>query len=592
VVSGRAPIVAALVFLAPAPASAWVITEHEDLTARAATAIGEADPKLGAALQAAWAEAREHEAWSRKRFCRRFAPPKRQEHCMAFAMLPALAADHSCSAPDLLHILAKEAWVDDVVEVANDLRKSIADAKGDPGDLLDVRNDLDLLLQLADTQYADRAEVNTAHYQLARRSQKLVDHLRDALAAGETSNGTALYATYHAAALMEAAAAAEAFTQGRSARERALRAFVIESFAIHFLEDAFAAGHAVGSWGDGAQRKGTHDYYNRYGFEVTTWTGTSYVAHGDIYMTAWDKRAVERGVAASLKQLAEALAPFAGEVDPATAEAARARLEGIARVRPNGDLDACTAAEAQPTIEELAAEPFLAEVWRHTPKPPRRVPSIPRFRLEFGPFVGVSAAGGGSAIWPSDGRPVEGELRGRLGLGGGFSGDGMFSRLMTGRVFGEFLAAGAYNVATHESAAGIGFRFHAPYTFVPGDFIIGLILGFGPPRLAWMLQQAALGGVLRQNSIVSISENVRLQVVAGREAAFVWYFPRNQPGRERNWRFEVTIPAVQLSLLGDFHQEVGSQWTFDLGVELTHERDQPFYAGPYLAGSFYGRYFP
>lgn len=581
-----------LVLLAPARASAWVITEHEDLTALGVAGVVAAEPRHHAALQAAWGHARRHAAWSKTRLCSELAAPKRDASCLRFAVLPALAADHSCSPPDLHRILAEEDWLDDVVGVANDLRDSVEAAEGDPAVLIDVRNNLDIRLQIADTDYADRAKVNTAHYQLARRSQTLVEHLHDALAAGEISNGTALYATYHAAALAEAAVAAKAFALGHPAGASALRAFMMESFALHFLEDAFAAGHAVGSWGDDAQRKGTHDYYNRYGFEVTTWTGESYVAHGDIFVTAWDQRAVARGVAASLRQLAEVLAPFAGEVAAVDAERARTHLASVRRVRANGDLDACISATTQPTIDELAGAPFLSEVWRHTPKPPRRVPSIPRFRLEFGPFAGLSAAGGGSLLWASDGRPLEGELRGRLGIGGGFSGDGMFSQLMTGRVFAEFLAAGTYNLATHESASGIGFRFHAPYTFLPGDFIIGVALAFGPPRLAWMLQQAALGGFFRLNSVVPINEHARFQFIGGREVSMVWYFPRGQPPAERTWRYEVLIPAFQVSLLGGFHQEVGSQWTFDLGAELSHESGQPLYAGPYLAGTFYGRYFP
>ena len=42
-----------------------------------------------------------------------------------------------------------------------------------------------------------------------------------------------------------------------------------EAFALHFLEDGFSAGHVAGIWGNAALRKGTHDYYDEHGLEVT-----------------------------------------------------------------------------------------------------------------------------------------------------------------------------------------------------------------------------------------------------------------------------------------------------------------------------------
>ena len=63
-----------------------------------------------------------------------------------------------------------------------------------------------------------------------------------------------------------------------------------EAFALHFLEDAYAAGHVAGTWGDVSQRKGTHDYYNEAGLEVFTWerSGQSVVLMGDAHMRPED----------------------------------------------------------------------------------------------------------------------------------------------------------------------------------------------------------------------------------------------------------------------------------------------------------------
>ena len=60
--------------------------------------------------------------------------------------------------------------------------------------------------------------------------------------------------------------------------------FADEAYAIHFLQDMFAAGHVAGTWGDASQRKGTHDYYNERGLKVSTWDGDIAVLTGDAWM--------------------------------------------------------------------------------------------------------------------------------------------------------------------------------------------------------------------------------------------------------------------------------------------------------------------
>ena len=59
-----------------------------------------------------------------------------------------------------------------------------------------------------------------------------------------------------------------------------------EAFALHFLEDTFAAGHVSGTWGSTSQRKGTHDFYNANGLEVQTWSeqAESLVIMGDAHL--------------------------------------------------------------------------------------------------------------------------------------------------------------------------------------------------------------------------------------------------------------------------------------------------------------------
>jgi len=59
--------------------------------------------------------------------------------------------------------------------------------------------------------------------------------------------------------------------RGNLESQRRQYAFADEAFALHFLEDTYAAGHVAGTWGDASQRKGTHDFYNANGLEVRTW---------------------------------------------------------------------------------------------------------------------------------------------------------------------------------------------------------------------------------------------------------------------------------------------------------------------------------
>ena len=72
-----------------------------------------------------------------------------------------------------------------------------------------------------------------------------------------------------------------------------------EAFALHFMEDVFAAGHVAGTWGDVSQRKGTHDYYNESGLEVRTRQAgaNTAVLMGDAHMRPEDaQRAAEQCV--------------------------------------------------------------------------------------------------------------------------------------------------------------------------------------------------------------------------------------------------------------------------------------------------------
>jgi hypothetical protein len=83
-----------------------------------------------------------------------------------------------------------------------------------------------------------------------------------------------------------------------------------EAISLHIHEDVLAAGHVTGTWGDTAQRKGTHDFYNEAGLEVFLWKGSSesMVLMGDAHMRPEDAERASAAVRISLEQLIDTAA--------------------------------------------------------------------------------------------------------------------------------------------------------------------------------------------------------------------------------------------------------------------------------------------
>ena len=153
-----------------------------------------------------------------------------------------------------------------------------------------------------------------------------------------------------------------------------------EAFALHFLEDIFAAGHVAGTWGDVSQRKGTHDYYNENGLEVRTWQGgaNTVVLMGDAHMRPEDAERAAEAVRLSLEQVLDTAAGRAREMNLPYTPAAPAEPEAF-DVCKNDSLDAWSAGrEATPEAVQLGVEVLLL-----TPVPSlgEGLGAMPRFRV-------------------------------------------------------------------------------------------------------------------------------------------------------------------------------------------------------------------
>ena len=299
----RAALTLCLLLL-PQIGHAFLFPEHRDVTVRA---IEELNPAQREAFDKLWSEARTaHEA----RLCADPAASAQPEKptCIDYASWPAIAGDHSCSANEMLTTVLEAPWILKVAQIGVTLKTELAAAKRRDQQVNAVR-DSNLALQRADSDVATRATSNDAHFLLARPKPDIepAAYAKLTLGAGARLNALGAYAWYHLRAMTQATRIAHGDLTPEERAQAARAVLADEAFATHFLEDAFAAGHVAGNWGNQAVRLGTHDYYNEYGIEAVTWRGKHYIALGDGNMGSEDKERAAAAVRDSLVQVLEAL---------------------------------------------------------------------------------------------------------------------------------------------------------------------------------------------------------------------------------------------------------------------------------------------
>ncbi len=547
------------------PARAWVYPEHRDI---AVLAVEKLDAERRAVFDRLWREARTgHE----RRLCEQGADGKQgvAPACIDWAAFAAIAGDHSCSSKNMLDNVLKTEWILQVADVSAQLKidlgriavtarpevnirdkNLIADVQRvmeDEGLRAERQNALrtaDTRLQRADVEYATRAGSNGAHFLLPRPRTDTTpkEYVELTLTPGSEISAVGVYAWFHLSALQKATRlATERLAQAeRQALARAMLAD--EGFALHFLQDTYAAGHVAGSWGDVSQRKGTHDYYNESGLEVFTWRGgsESMVLMGDAHMRPQDAERAATAVRASLQQL----------IDHAAGRDRPVRLPHTPAAPAEPDaLDVCKTNVLMAREEGLRATP---EAWAQIPEVlgPTPVPglgpglgSMPRFRAEVGPFIGFAGSGdirgiGGGYIpsVTSDGWIGGAELSLRAGLGL----DGVIGESGDGLVFGSIGLRGdtrssntlpvssaaveaAGGVSAVRSRFGIATRLRMPFYLIPGDLLIASPLYlFAPEAYTGMAVTASNGGLIPWQSGWATRIG-RFQFVLGRELGATFY---------------------------------------------------------------------
>jgi hypothetical protein len=578
-----------LALLSAKAASAWTYPEHRAITAKGIQTL---DPRNRAALDALWAAARAGEA----RLCETPAAGDQglKPECIDLAAWAAIAGDHSCSPDDMLQVILKSNWILKVAAVTARMEEGLGKAKNE-AEKTNVRVVGDLGLERMDPEYSTRAGGNNAHFLLPRKVDDPTEYAIQSLAPGSELNAMALYVLFHVSALQHMVRLGEA--PGASDARMAL---ALEFFALHFLEDSFAAGHIAGSWGNAAERKGTHDYYNENGLDAEDWNGKGMILFGDGYARDEDITRVAEAVELSLAEFVSAARP--GDV----------AVRGVAVVTltsdvVNGTFDVCKATGMPSWTSTERVKPLIEDVVKSTPVPYRGpgYASLPRFRAEIGPFIGV--ASGGAVLWSNTGftNDSEGGVQGqldvgvRLGLGLdallGDSGDGLVfveaafvnqSRSSGGCPPCEKDPLVEQFVPGAPARSGMQFRLRLPFWLIPGDLILAApVLAFTNPKtLEKMAITAADGGLIPwQRRIATPVGDV--QVVAGREVGVTLFGYGTKDaflGVVGPPEDPEIVPLAVKSLQWDFpvleyrpFREYGTRYTFAMFVQLGLGFDQP-----------------
>jgi hypothetical protein len=503
--------------------------------------------------------------------------------CVTFADLPAIAADHSCSPRDLDGILRQaraatlRAAPDDytvhwIFRVLRDAQVSYTILQSSSGaSAADVRHrnndrdDINLDLAIHDANYVNRAAANTAHFVLPRASgaESFDAWLQRAVAPGEGLNNTSAYVWYHSRALQLATLIAPHRDEPGYGR-LLWWAYLDEAFALHFLEDAFAAGHFVGLSKNRTIRNGTHDYFCSHGFrDAHTWGDPTrgYHAFGDAFLSNLDQQHANAAVAASLREVVAVLhgratvSPEISRIVVASSQSAwttaAAAEHGLLEPDAADELNVCDRVHNDdPGLVAVAASDEISSVLRLTPQPTiRDDDALSSYRNNNGFIVGIGAdVMGGAAIAFEGGRAEPaGQLMVHAGIG--FSADGVVSAYRDGTAV-MISGLGAVEYGRSGVSFGAGARLRLPWSVVP--FFEPLVaVGFIQAGSSWGFQRGAAMSK-RLNGSLTPSSNHLAMLTLLREVDVMWYgHPRSLVADPHATRTEIRMPLASLVFRGD-----------------------------------------
>jgi hypothetical protein len=521
----------------------WVYPEHREI---ALLAIQKLDPHQKGVLDRLWAAARAgHE--SRLSLTPADLTSSERPGTIDYAAWPAIAADHSCSSAEMLRTILESDWILEVAAVSAKLKTELFTSGVKRQDRTNALRRSDISLLRVDPEYASRAGANNVHFLLARPYTETDEksYVETSLGTGCELNAIGVYAWYHLSALQKAYRLSQGGLTAEETSSLALAALADEGFALHFLEDVFAAGHVAGTRGDASQRKGTHDYYNEKGLEVHSWEGKSMVLKGDAWMREEDAERASAVVRASLQQFLE--------MSEGKTTSTSFRSKG-GFLRTADTLNTC-GLEVMPDRDlESGIGPLLGDIIKATPLPGlgEGDGELPRFRSELGPFVGIAPAarasvmgGGFGSSQTASGMMGGLDIAARIGLGlAGVlseSGDGLVSldlgyRLDAASAISiyedEVLQEFGQIFAAIPSRSALTARVRIPFWLIPMDLLVAapILLPTSPKTYSSMAVLAGNGGLIGWQSGIATSVG-RFQVVLGREVGVSFYGYLKLPDR-------------------------------------------------------------
>jgi hypothetical protein len=181
--------------------------------------------------------------------------------CVPYTALAALAGDHASSVGELRRVVTTAKGLEIVSAVAYEWSKfeeALARLPNASLERMSFVHSLDVDLYFIDPGYELRAQATRAHF--ADGGRGLEDEVRAAAVTGDVGHALAQFLAHHLRSLQ------------LGARGGVSEAVLEHAFAMHFLQDAFAAGHLVmtdDTWrrGNGPTRR-RHDFFNAKGLAV------------------------------------------------------------------------------------------------------------------------------------------------------------------------------------------------------------------------------------------------------------------------------------------------------------------------------------